>query len=134
MDKNNLFNYSQVNFKEFADEKWQKWDDNEFKDTFSDINDPLFNKIKKENSFKFSHLIMSLSIFSLTLSQTNSDSNRSNENTVSVKISNFENVNTQSKDAKPDTKSAQLFSDFVEEKVDDLFTDSLTLLLIILTH
>ena len=92
MDENNLFNHSQVNFKEFADEKWQKWNDDEFKDTFSNINDLLFNKTKEENSFKFPYSVMSLSTFSLMLLQTSSDSNKSNENTASVEALDFEDV------------------------------------------
>ena len=66
------------------------------------------------------------------LLQTSSDSNKSNENTASVKASDFENVNTQNKDAKSDTESAQSPNGFVEEEIDDSFTDSLALLSIIL--
>ena len=106
MDKNNLFDHFQVSSKEFADEKWQEWDDDEFENTLSDINDPLSNKTKEENSFKFSHSIMSLSTPSLTLSQTSSGSNRLNGDTASIKASDFENVDTQSEDAKSDTESA----------------------------
>ena len=77
---------------------------------------------------------MNLSTSSLILSQTSSDSNRLNENTALMEASDFENVNTQSENAKPDTKSAQLFSSFVKEEVDDSLADSLTLSLIISTH
>ena len=107
MNKNNLFDCFQVSFKEFADEKWQKWNDDEFENTFSNINDPLLNKTKEENFLKFSHSIMSLPTPSLMSLQTNSDSNKSNENTASMRALDFEDVNTQSKNAKSDTESAQ---------------------------
>ena len=132
MDENNLFDCSQVSFKKFADEEWQKWNDNEFGNSFSDINDPLPNQIE-EDSISFPCSIISLSTFSLMLLQTNSDSNKSNENTASVGASDFENMNTQSEDAKPDTGSAQSFSNFVEEEVDDSLANSFALSLIIST-
>ena len=66
--------------------------------------------------------------------QTSSDSNRSNENTASVRASDFENVNTQSEDAKPDIKSVQSLSDFIKEKVDNSLINPLTLSSIISTH
>ena len=77
---------------------------------------------------------MNLPTSSLMLSQTSSDSNRSNENTTSVKVSDFKNVNTQSENVKPDIKSAQSFSDFIKEKVNNSLTDSLALSLIISTY
>ena len=49
---------------------------------------------------------MSLSTSLLMLLQTSSDSNRLNKDTASVEASDFENVNTQSEDAKPDIESA----------------------------
>ena len=73
----------------------------------------------KEDSISFSYSIISLSTPSLTLPQTSSDSNKSNENTVSVKASDFKNVNTQSENVKPNTEFAQSFNDFVEEEIDD---------------
>ena len=133
MDKNNLFNHSQISSKEFADEEWQKWNDNEFRNALSDINDPLPNKTKKEDSLKFPCSIMSLLTLSLMLLQTSSGSNRSNENTASVGASDFEDVNTQSEDARPDTGSAQSPSNFIEEEVDNSLTDSLILPSIIST-
>ena len=133
VNKNNLFNCSQVNFKEFADEKWQKWNDDEFGDTFSDINNPLSNKTKEEDSFKFSCLIMSLPTSSLTLLQTSLGSNRLNEDTVSVEAPDFENMNTQNEDAKSDTEFAQSPSGFVKEEVNDSFNNPFTLSSIIST-
>ena len=76
---------------------------------------------------------MSLSTSSLMLLQTNSDSNKSNENTAPVEASNFENVNTQSENAKSDTESAQLPNDFIKEEIDNSLTNPLTLLSIIST-
>ena len=71
---------------------------------------------------------MSLSTSSLMLSQTSSGSNRLNEeNTASVKASDFKHVNTQSEDVKPDTESAQSLSGFVKEEVGNPLTNSLTL-------
>ena len=88
----------------------------------------------KEDSISFPCSIMSLSTFSLILLQISSGGNKLNKNTVSVRASDFENVDTQSEDVKPDTESAQLFSGFIKEEVDNSFIDSLTLLLIISTH
>ena len=127
MDKNNLFDHSQVSSKEFADEKWQKWDDDEFGDTLSDINDPLPNKTKEEDSLKFPRSIMSLPTPSLTPPQTSSGSNRSNEDTAPVGAPDFEDVDTQSEDARPDTGSAQSPSGFIEEEVDDSLANPLAL-------
>ena len=130
VDKNNLFNHSQINFKEFADEKWQKWNDNEFGNALSDINDPLSNKTKEKNSLKFPCSIMSLSTFSLMLLQTSSGSNKSNEeNTVSVRALDFKHVNVQSEDI----GSTQLPSGFIEEEVGNPLANSLALSSIILT-
>ena len=134
VDENNLFNHSQVSSKEFADEKWQEWNDDEFEDTLSDINDPLPNKTKEEDSLKFPHSIMSLLTPSLMLLQTSSDSNRSNEDTAPVRASDFKDVNTQNEDAKPDTESAQSPSGFVEEEVNDSLANPLTLSSTVSTH
>ena len=133
MNENNLFNHSQVNFKEFADEKWQKCNDDEFENVFSDINEPLSSQTKEKDSFKFSHSIMSLSTPSLIPPQTNSGSNKSKEDTALVEAPDFKHVNTQSEDVKPDTESAQLLSDFVKEEVDNSLTNSFALSLIIST-
>ena len=43
VNENNLFDHSQVSSKEFADEKWQEWNNDEFGSIFSDINEPLSN-------------------------------------------------------------------------------------------
>ena len=134
MDKNNLFDHSQVSSKEFADEKWQEWDDDEFRNTLSDINDSLLNKTKEKNSFKFSCSVMSLPTPSLMPPQTSSGSNRSNEDTVSVGASDFENVDTQSEDVRPDTGSAQSPSGFIKEEVGNPLADPLTLPPTISTH
>ena len=67
------------------------------------------------------------------LSQTSSGSNKLNEDTALVKASDFEDVNTQNENAKPDTESAQSPSGFVEEEVDDSLADPLILPLIIST-
>ena len=77
---------------------------------------------------------MSLSTPSLMLPQTSSGSNKSNENTASVGAPDFENVNIQSEDAKPDTGFAQLLSGFVEEEVDNSLANFLTLPSIISTY
>ena len=77
---------------------------------------------------------MSLSTSSLMLLQISSGSNRSNENTVSVKASDFKHVNTQNENAKSDTESAQLFNGFIKEEVNNSLANSLTLLLIISTY
>ena len=127
MDENNLFNCSQVSSKEFADEEWQEWNDDEFRDALSDINNPLPNKTKEEDSLKFSCSIMSLPTSSLMLLQTSSGSNRSNEDTAPVGAPDFENVNTQSEDARPDIESAQSPSDFIEEEVNDSLADPFAL-------
>ena len=74
---------------------------------------------------------MSLSTPSLMLLQINSGSNKLNKNITSVEASDFEDVNTQSEDAKSDTGSAQSSSGFIEEKVNNSLADSLTLSLII---
>ena len=136
VNKNNLFDHSQISSKEFADKKWQKWNDDKFKNTFSDINDPLPNKTKKENFFKFAHSIMSLPTPSLTSPQTSSDSNRSNEkNTASVRASDFEYINAQNKkDARSDIESAQSPNDFVEEEAGKPLANPLILSSIISTH
>ena len=134
VNENNLFNHSQVNSKKFADEEWQKWNDNEFKNAFSNINDSLFNKTKEKDSFKCFCSIINLSTSSLMLSQINSDSNKSNKNTASVRALNFKNVNIQSEDVKSNTESAQSSSDFIKEEVDNSLANSLTLSLIISTH
>ena len=81
----------------------------------------------EEDSISFPHSIMSLPTLSLMLSQTSSGSNRLNENTALVKASDFENVNIQSENAKPDTESAQSPSGFVKEEVNDSFADFFTL-------
>ena len=75
---------------------------------------------------------MSLSTPSLILPQTSSGSNKLNEeNTASVGASDFKHVNTQSENTRPNIKSAQSSSGFVEEEVNDSFVNSLTLLSII---
>ena len=77
---------------------------------------------------------MSLSTPLLTSPQTSSDNNKPNENTTSVRASDFKNINTQNKNAKPDTESAQSSSDFVKKEVNNSFANSLALLLIISTY
>ena len=134
VNKNNLFDHSQVNSKEFADEEWQKWNNDEFENALSDINDPLSNKTKEEDSLKFPHSIINLPTPSLMSLQINLNSNRLNEDTAPVRALDFENVNTQSKDARPDTESAQSPSDFIKEEVDNSLADPLTLSSIISTH
>ena len=134
MDENNLFDHSQVSFKEFADEEWQEWDNNEFGNPFPDINDPLPNQME-EDSISFPCSIISLPTPSLTPPQTSSGSNRSNEeNTASVRAPNFEDVDTQSEDARPDTESAQSLSGFVEEELGNLLANPLALPSTISTH
>ena len=96
MNKNNLFNCSQISFKKFADEKWQKWNDDEFENAFSDINEPLSSQIKEKNSFKFSHSIMSLPTPSLMLLQTSSSNKSIKENTASMRALNLKDTDTQS--------------------------------------
>ena len=78
---------------------------------------------------------MSLPTPSLTLPQTSSGSNKSNEeNTASVRTSNFEHINAQNEeDARPDIGSAQSSSNFVEKEADEPLTDPLTLSLTIST-
>ena len=127
MDKNNLFDYSQINSKKYADKKWQKWNDDEFENTLSDINDPLLNKTKEENFFKFSCLIMNLSTSSLTLLQISSGSNKLNENTASMKASDFKNI-------KSDIRFTQSFNGFIEKEIDNSLADPLTLSSIILIY
>ena len=70
----------------------------------------------------------------MTPLQTSSGSNRSNEDTASIKASDFENVNTQSEDARPNTESAQSFSGFIEEEVGDPLANPLTLPSTVSTH
>ena len=160
MNKNNLFDCSQVNFKEFADEEWQKWNDDEFGVALSDINNPLLNNTKEENSLKFPHSIMSLSTPSLTLLQTSGSNGSIKEDTASVEALNLENTDTQSKEefydiwlknrttafpdfinndaafmhARPDNEPAQFPSGFVEEEIDDSLINSLTLSSTVSTH
>ena len=93
--------------------------------------------MKEEDSFKFPHSTMSLPTPLLTPSQTNSGSNKSNEeNTALVKTSDFENVNTQNEEmhTRSDTGPAQSFNDFVEEEVDNPLTNPLALPPTISTH
>ena len=160
MNKNNLFDHSQVNFKEFADEKWQKWDNNEFEIALSDINDFLLNNTKKEDFFKFPHLIMSLSISSLMLPQTSGSNGLIEEDTVSVGALDLKDTDTQSKKefydiwsrnrttafldsvgndaafmhARPDNGPAQSPNGFIEEKVNNSLTNSLALSSTVSTH
>ena len=94
----------------------------------------MFNKIKKENSFKFPHLIINLSTFSLISLQTNLNSNKLNENIVLVRALNFKNVNTQNEDVKFNIKFIQSFNGFVKKKIDDSFINSLIFLLIVLIY
>ena len=135
MDENNLFDHSQVSFKEFADEKWQEWDNNEFGNAFPDINDPLPNQIK-EDSISFPCSIISLPTPSLMPPQTSLGSNRSNEeNTASVGAPDFEHIDAQSEEnARPNIESAQSPSGFVEKEAGKSLTNPLTLSLIISTH
>ena len=129
VNKNNLFDYSQISFKEFADEEWQEWNNNEFGNPFPNINNPLPNQME-EDFIDFPYLIMSLPTPSLTSLQTSSDSNKSNEDTASVGASDFKHVNIQSKDI----KSIQSPSGLIKEEAGEPLADSLALLSIILTH
>ena len=78
---------------------------------------------------------MNLLTSSLTSLQTSSGSNRLNEeNTASVRASDFKYVNIQSEDARSDTGFTQSPNSFVEEEVNNSLANSLILSLIILTH
>ena len=135
VNENNLFNCLQVSFKEFTDEEWQKWNDNEFGNAFPNINNPLPNQIE-ENSISFSYSIMSLPTSSLTPLQTSSSSNKSNEeNTASVGASDFKHVNAQNEEnVKPDIKSAQSLNNFIEKKAGEPLINPLALSSTISTH
>ena len=103
MNENNLFDCFQISSKEFADEEWQKWDDDEFRSAFLDINEPLSSQTKKEDSLKFSCSIISLSTPSLTLLQISSSNRSIEKNTASVGALNLKDINTQSEEEFYDT-------------------------------
>ena len=50
MDESNLFDRSQANNKDFADEEWQEWDNDGFGSAYADVMEPLPSQISEDDA------------------------------------------------------------------------------------